>query len=270
MNQPRPSPAETYEQHFVPAMFLPWANILLSHATLRPGERLLDLACGTGVVARQAAPLVGVNGQVAAIDVNPEMVAVGRSLPAPPGASIAWHDGDAASLPFADSAFDVVLCQHALPFFPDRVAATREMHRVLDSGARALAIVLQGLERHVVFQALMESVARHLLVPISAVQIPFALCDADELRALYTAARFGNVTILPASTMVRFPDAERFVPLAVASSAAAIPAFAQLSGPEKAVLVEAIRREVEPVVQAHRTADLVEFPMFAHVAVAKA
>jgi ubiquinone/menaquinone biosynthesis C-methylase UbiE len=270
MNQPQPNPAETYESYFVPAMFQPWATILLRHAALRSGERVLDVACGTGVVARLAAPLVGVDGQVAAIDMNSAMVAVARSLPAPSGASIAWHDGDAAALPFADGVFDVVLCQHALPFFPDRAAAAREMHRVLKSGGRAMTIVLQRLERHVVFQALMESVARHLVVPISVVQIPFALCDTDELRTLYTAVGFDEVEIRPESTMVRFPDAENFVPLAVMSSAAAVPAFAQLKGPAKAAMVEAIRAEIEPTIQAHKSADVISFPMFAHVAVAKA
>ena len=200
----------------------------------------------------------------------PAMVTVARALPAPPGASIGWHDGDAAALPFADDAFDVVLCQHALPFFPDRAAVAREMHRVLKPGGRTMAIVLQELKRHVVFQALMESVARHLSVPISVVQVPFALCDADELRALYAAAGFDEVDIRPESTSVRFPDAEKFVPLAVMSSAAAIPAFVQLEGPAKAAMVAAIRAEIEPTIKSYRSVNSVSFPMFANVAVAKA
>lgn len=58
-----PSPAEAYERHFVPAMFRPWADRLLGHADLRPGARVLDVACGTGIVARQAAPRVGPGGR---------------------------------------------------------------------------------------------------------------------------------------------------------------------------------------------------------------
>lgn len=269
MNQPQPrNPAETYEQYFVPAMFLPWATILLRYASPQPGERVLDVACGTGIVARQAAPLVEADGQVAALDMNPAMLAVARALPAPSGATIHWQEGNAMALPFTDGAFDVVLCQHGLQFVPDRAGAVREMRRVLAPGGRALVIVLQALARHPAFEALMESVARHLSLPVSAVMTPFALCDADELRTLFTAAGFEKVDVLPESTTVRFPEPERFVPLAVISSAAAVPAFAQLEAPARAALLETVRGEIEPTIRRYRNADFVTFPMFAHIAVA--
>jgi len=269
MNQPQPrNPAETYEQYFVPAMFLPWATILLRHAALQSGERVLDVACGTGIVARQAAPLAGPGGQVVAVDMNPAMLGVARALPAPSGATITWQEGNAMALPFPDGAFDVVLCQHGLQFVPDRAGAVREMRRVLAPGGRALVIVLQALPRHPVFEALMESVARNLSLPVSAVMTPFALCDADELRTLFTGAGFKKVDILPESTTVRFPEPERFVPLAVISSAAAVPAFAQLEAPARAALLETVRGEVEPTIRRYRDADVVTFPMYAHIAVA--
>lgn len=268
MNQPQPrNPAETYEHYFVPAMFLPWATILLRHAAPRSRERVLDVACGTGIVARQAAPLVGADGQVVALDMNPAMLAVARALPAPSGATINWQEGNAMALPFPDGAFDLVLCQHGLQFVPDRAVAVREMRRVLAPRGRALVIVLQALARHPVFEALMESVARHLSLPISAVMTPFVLHDADELRTLFTAAGF-KVDILPESTTVRFPEPERFVPLAVTSSAAAVPAFAQLQAPARAALLETVRAEVEPVIRKYRDTDAVTFPMFAHIVVA--
>jgi ubiquinone/menaquinone biosynthesis C-methylase UbiE len=271
MNQPRPSnPAETYESYFVPAMFLPWATILLRHAAAQSGERVLDVACGTGIVARQAAQLVGADGQVVAIDKDPAMLDMARALPAPSGAMITWQEGNAMALPFPDGAFDLVLCQHGLQFVPDRVAAVQEMRRVLATGGRALAIVLQALARHPVFEALMESVARHLSLPIFAVMTPFALYDAEELRSLFTSAGFKKVDILPESATIRFPEPERFVPLAVTSSAAAVPAFAQLEAPARAALLEAVRVELEPTIRRYRNTDVVSFPMFAHVAVATA
>jgi ubiquinone/menaquinone biosynthesis C-methylase UbiE len=269
MNQSQPrNPAEVYENYFVPAMFLPWATILLRHAAPQSGERVLDVACGTGIVARQAAPLAGTDGQVVALDMNPAMLAVARALPAPSGATITWQEGNAMSLPFPDGAFDLVLCQHGLQFVPDRTVAVREMHRVLVPGGRALAIVLQALARHPVFEALMQSVARHLSLPISAVMTPFALCDAYELGSLFTAAGFKNVDIVPESTTVRFLEPERFVPLAVTSSAAAVPAFAKLQTPARAALLEAVREEVELVLRGYRDSEAVTFPMFAHIAVA--
>ena len=268
MQSPPKNPAEMYEQYFVPAMFLPWAGILLRHASLRKGERVLDVACGTGIVARQAAPQVGAEGKVAALDMNPAMLAVARAVPAPSGAVVDWHEGNAMALPFPDGAFDSVLCQHGLQFFPDRGSAVREMHRVLAPNRRAVAIVLQSLAQHPVFEALMQSVARQLSLPIAAVMTPFALSDADELRTLFGAAEFSRVEVVPESTVVRFPETERFVPLAVTSSAAAIPAFAQLEAPARAALMDTVRKEVEPVVRSYREADVIAFPMHAHVAVA--
>ena len=269
MNSRQPkSPADTYEHYFVPAMFLPWSTILLSHAALQARERVLDVACGTGIVARQVAPLVGTEGQVAALDMNPAMLAVARSIPVTPGTTIRRREGNAMALPFPEGTFDLVLCQHGLQFFPDRAGAVREMRRVLAPGGRALVIVLQALARHPVFEALMESVARHLSLPVSAVMTPFALCDADELRSLFTAAGFEEVDILPVSTTVRFPDPERFVPLAVTSSAAAVPAFTELESPARAALLEIVRGEIEPTIHRYRTPDSVTFPMFAHIAVA--
>ena len=172
------------------------------------------------------------------------------------------------ALPFPDGAFDVALCQHGLQFVPDRAGAVREMRRVLAPGGRALVIVLQALARHPVFEALMESVARRLSLPVSAVMTPFALCDAEELRTLFTGAGFKKVDILPESTTVRFPEPERFVPLAVTSSAAAVPAFAQLEAPARAALLETVRDEVEPTIRRYRDANVVTFPMYAHIAVA--
>jgi SAM-dependent methyltransferase len=201
---------------------------------------------------------------------NPAMLSVARALPAPSGATIHWQEGNAVSLPSPDGAFDVVLCQHGLQFVPDRAGAVREMRRVLVHGGRALVIVLQALARHPVFEAFGESVARHLSLPVSAVMTPFALYDAEELRALFTAAGFGKVDIFSESTTVRFPEPERFVPLTVISSAAAVPAFTQLEAPAREALLETVRAEVEPTVRKYRDADFVTFPMFAHIARATA
>lgn len=266
MNRTPPrNPAEMYEQYYVPAMFLPWANILLRHAAPMPRERVLDVACGTGIVARQAAPLVGVDGQVVALDMNPAMLAVARALPASSGATINWEEGNAMALPFLDSAFDVVLCQHGLQFFPDRASAVCEMHRVLTPGGRAVVIVLQALALHPVFEALMVSVARHLSLPVSDFMTPFALCDADDLRTLFNGAGFKMIDILPESVTVRFPEPERFVPLAVTSSAAAVPAFNQLETAARAAFIETVQGEVDPTIRKYHDAEAVAFPMFAHV-----
>jgi ubiquinone/menaquinone biosynthesis C-methylase UbiE len=270
MNPAQPmNPAQTYEHYYVPAMFLPWTRILLRHAAPQPGERLLDVACGTGIVAREAAPLVGSNGRVVGLDMNPAMLTVAGAVSAPTGAQIHWQQGNAMALPSADGSFDLVTCQHGLQFFPDRGAAVREMHRVLVPGGRALAIVLQSLAQHPIFEALMTSVASHLSLPVSGFAIPFVLSDAEELRTLFMSAGFESVAIVPETTTVRFTEPERFVQLAVASSAAAVPAFAQLDVPERTLLLQAVQADVDSLVQMHRAGDVIEFSMFAHVAIAK-
>jgi len=271
MNQPQaPNSAETYQHYFVPAMFLPWAKVLLRCAAPKPGERVLDIACGTGIVAREAAPSVEAAGSVAALDINPAMLAVARAQPAPQGAAIEWREGSATALPFPDASFDLALCQHGLQFFPDRAAALREMRRVLAPGGRAVVMVLQALERHPMFAALGESVARHLGMRVEDVMVPFAMADADALRALFGGADFARVEVREESADMSFAEPERFPAMAIVSSAAAVPAFAKLVGPARAEMIAAIGREIAPTVQQFRQVDRIRFPMHALVAVATA
>jgi ubiquinone/menaquinone biosynthesis C-methylase UbiE len=271
MNPPQPTnPAEMYERYFVPAMFRPWAAILLGHAAPQPLERVLDVACGTGIVARQAAALVGRHGQVVGLDVNPAMLAVARAMAPPSGVAIDWQQGNAMSMPFADGSFDLVLCQHGLQFVPDRVGVVRQMRRVLAPGGRALVMTLQSLDQHPVFQALMNSVANHLALPLAAVMTPFALSDSGELGAFFVSAGFRQPTVISATTAVRFPESHRFVPLAVTSSAAAIPAFLQLEAPQRAALLQAVGADLAPLIKKYCDGDVVTFPMFAHIVLAHA
>jgi ubiquinone/menaquinone biosynthesis C-methylase UbiE len=113
------NPAETYEHYLGPTIADPWTRVLLEYAAPQPGERVLDVACGTGSVARHVAPLVGAAGQVVALDISPAMLAVARALPAPAGAPVAWLEGNAIRLDLSENAFELVLCQQGLQFFPD-------------------------------------------------------------------------------------------------------------------------------------------------------
>src|SRR5712664_1454339 len=109
---------EIYERHMVPAIFGPWAVDLVKLAALIPGERVLDVACGTGIVARLAAERVGPMGRVIGLDLNAGMLTVARSASAGTE-NIEWREGNATALPFADKTFELVLCQQGLQFFPD-------------------------------------------------------------------------------------------------------------------------------------------------------
>jgi Methyltransferase domain len=131
--------AEVYEKELVPAVFAPWAPIVVDLAHPRKGDRVLDVACGTGIVARAAADRVGPNGRVVGVDLNPGMLKVARatwSTGSRSGMSAEWHEASADNLPFPDASFDIAYCQLGLQFFADRAAALGEMRRVLAGGGR--------------------------------------------------------------------------------------------------------------------------------------
>ena len=139
------SVAELYQRYLVPAITTKWADDLIDRAKRRAGEAVLDVACGTGVVARLAAQRVA-QGQVTGLDLNTGMLAVARGMPNE-GPPISWIEGSALDLPFPSDSFDVVLCQLGLQFFPDQGRALREMRRVLRNPGRAAMSVYSPIER---------------------------------------------------------------------------------------------------------------------------
>jgi ubiquinone/menaquinone biosynthesis C-methylase UbiE len=202
--------AERYERWVVPFVSGPWAPGLLDLADLRAGQRVLDVATGTGVVARLAARRVIPGGTVTGVDLNEGMLKAARQLPLPPGVTIDWRQGSALALPFSDKAFDVVLCQQGLQFFPDRAKALGEMRRVLVSEGRVAISVRTGPSPY--FVALSEGLARHVS-PEAATSLAaaFTLGDSDELSGLLKVANFHDVAIHHVQMTLRFPPLEEFV-----------------------------------------------------------
>ena len=151
-----------YETQLVPAIFEPWAPLLVAQAALRAGERVLDIACGTGVVTRLVAPQVGPTGYVVGLDLNPGMLARARTSPPPEGAAVEWREGDAAALPFDVSTLDAVLCQLGFQYFSKRQQAAREMYRVLKPTGRLVALVWRALDHSPRFATLAAALEREL------------------------------------------------------------------------------------------------------------
>ena len=83
--------SEIYEHHLVPAVFHTWATLLIEQGQLQPGERIVDVACGTGIVARLAAQQVGAAGSVTGLDLNPGMLEMARAVSAPLPSSLTWQ-----------------------------------------------------------------------------------------------------------------------------------------------------------------------------------
>lgn len=235
--------AENYQRYFVPSIGGPLAEDLIAAADLRPGERVLDIACGTGVVARLAAERVGETGSVAGLDPNPGMLAVARAE-TPPGDRIDWHEASAEAMPLPDEAFDVVLCQMGLQFIPDKAAALAEMRRVLVGGGR-VCLNVPG-PRPALFGIMADALARHLGPKAAGfVDLVFSLHDADELAGLMRGAGFREVDVRAAPKDLRLPaPADFFRQYLHSTPVAAIAAEADPS------TREALEREVSAQWQA--------------------
>ena len=254
--------AEIYQRELVPAVFGPWAPRVTELAELRPGLRVLDVACGTGVVARLAAKTVGVHGQVSALDLNPGMLAVAAELPVVAGAAIEWIEGTAQALPFADASFDVVCCQLGLQFFPDREGALREMKRVLVPSGVAVVMVWREIDRAPGFAALAAALGRTIGSDAEALmRAPFTLSDDGELTRLLEAARLCDCAVRGEIGSVRFASAAMFVRSYIGGSPlAAVVATAPASAYER--LVSEVERALGPFI----AQGPLSFPIEAHLA----
>jgi SAM-dependent methyltransferase len=204
--------ATVYEDHLVPAIFAPWAQPMVELAGVAAGDRVLDVACGTGIVARRAAEVAAAGGAVVGLDLNPGMLAVARSLPPPAGAPVEWVQASAMELPFRDGSFDAVTCQLGLQYMPDRPAALAEMRRVLRPGGRLAVMVWGPIAESPGFDALAGALDRHVGDDAAAImRAPFALCDPGAIRALLEGAGLTAVAVTSRPGTVRFPSAADFV-----------------------------------------------------------
>ena len=203
------SAPENYERYFVPAVAAPIAEDLVEAASIQPGERVLDVACGTGVVTRLAAKRAGPEGKVAGLDVSPPMLAVARSL-APTGTSMDWYETSAEAIPLADGGFDVVLCQLGLQFISNKQQALEEMHRVLRPGGR-IVVNLPG-PTPAFFADFAQALARHI-DPSAArfIDVVFSLHDADTVRSLMSAAGFQSIKLAKDRKALQLPPPEDFL-----------------------------------------------------------
>ena len=199
---------EIYAEHLVPAVFAPWAPVLLDAAAVGIGHTVLDVACGTGVVATAAVERVGPSGAVTGVDINPGMIAVAARTQ-----GVRWARADAARLPFPDGGFDRVLCQAGLQFVPDRLGALREMRRVLRPGGRVALLVWRALHHSPGFAALADALQAVVGPEAAAVmRAPFVFGDDPRpLVTLLDSAGFGDVDVQARAGTVRFASVEAFV-----------------------------------------------------------
>ena len=250
-----------YERVMVPAVFRPWAKDLLDTVALPAGTRVLDVACGTGIVARLAASQVGPTGRVVGLDTNEAMLAVARAQPQPTGAQVEWQQGDATSLPFPDAEFGTVLCQQGLQYMPDRPAALREMKRVLASGGR---LGFSVFSQSIAYQIFERTAAQFVGEKAAAImREAFALADLGELSELLSTAEFSTVEMHTKTLPARFASARDFIDYQLGGRLAT--AVSTLNDETRTALVAALRKAFEPYVDS----DGFAFPMQAHVVLAR-
>ena len=195
------SPAQVYDEFFVPALFGQWGRIVSERAAIAPGERVLDVACGTGALACAAAERVGESGAVTGLDPNEDMLAVAQAK----NARIDWRSGRAEALPFADASFERVVSQFGFMFFDDHAEALREMVRVLRPGGRLAVAVCDALDHSPGYAVLAELLRRLFGQTVAdAFRAPFALGGRGRLRALCEQAGLADAAIERSDGLVRF------------------------------------------------------------------
>lgn len=199
--------ARVYEEFFVPALFGQWPQRVLDAVGVEPGHRVLDVGCGTGIVARAATARVGDDGVVVGLDPNEGMVAVARGRPEP----VEWRTGVAEDLPFPDASFDRVVTQFAMMFYTDRDAAVSEMRRVLTDGGVAAVATWSSLDLTPGYDAMVGLLDDLFGADAAnALRAPFVLGDREELADLLGSA-FPDVTVTLHDGVARFASVDAWV-----------------------------------------------------------
>jgi len=229
------SAADRYERHLLPTLFEPWAKDIIGRARLQPGERVLDIACGTGVVARQVARQIGDGGSITGIDLNEGMLEMARAQAKKMGAKVEWRQGDAAAL--------------------------REMQRVLMPGGRLVVSVVRSLKHNPLMARQIEPLTRYL--GDEAANAQRAVCslgDADELRRLHADAGFQDIDIQIVSLTIQHDDAATFIP-GLMTSLPFAEAIAALDEPTQNTLFNDVVEGLSPYIDGQKLA----IPHVAHV-----
>jgi SAM-dependent methyltransferase len=202
------SPAEVYEELFVPALFQQWVGAVTNAAEVEPGKSVLDVACGTGVLACAAAARVGATGFVVGLDPSEEMLAVARRK----DSTIEWLVGHAETIPFPDESFDAVISQFGFMFFNDKHAALLEMMRVLRPGGHLAVAVCDRLENSPGYLAFSDVLRRLFGDSVTeAFRRPFVLGDAQRLLSLCAEAGIFDAKVTQYEGTVRFASVRSLV-----------------------------------------------------------
>jgi ubiquinone/menaquinone biosynthesis C-methylase UbiE len=255
---------ELYEQFLVQPLFRPFAEQLLNRLEPTPTDSLLDVACGTGIVARLARERLGADVRIVGVDASPAMVAIARRVES----TIDWREGNAMALPIhAAERFSLVSCHQGLQFFPDKLTAVREMRRALLPGGRvALASWLSLPDMP--FAADMHYVAERLFGPIVDARHSFG--DAHAFQPLLTEAGFSDIHVEQISQVVRGIDGPTYARLNAMAAVGMSPKGKTYSDAERAEWIERLVADSLPVVAKYTKDGVFEVALATNLATARA
>ncbi len=200
------SAAEIYEEFYLPGLFAEWTPRVVDAAQIGPGQRVVDVACGTGVLARAVADRVGAAGFTVGVDINEGMLLIAREK-AP---KIEWHQAPPEKLPLDDNSFDSVVCQFGLMYFTDQQAALMEMMRVLRPGGNLAVVVWDKLENSPAYESETRLFQR-VLGDEHADESPYSLGDTQVLNHLFSSAGISAARIQTHEGTARFSSIEDWI-----------------------------------------------------------
>lgn len=259
----QPTFPELYERWLVGPLFRPWAELTLDEVSLSPGDRVLDLACGTGIVARIARERLGAAGYIVGIDVSSDMLAVARTVVP----DIDWREGNASALPLRGSErFDVVVCQQGLQFFPDKPAAVAQMRRALAKGGRLAVTTWRPDDEIPLLRALRHVAERHLGA-ISDRR--HSLGDAAEIERLLEDGGLDQIRSKTLSRTIHFQDGAPFLRMNTMAFVGMSALGKLLSDAHRKKVVEAIVAESASVLEPYTDASGLRFELSTNLAMAR-
>ena len=261
------NPAEAYERFIAQNLFLPWSADLLKRAAPDKGSRVLDLACGSGIVARQVAPMLGRAGTLVGLDISQPMLDVAGSLMSEDGPSVEWRQGSGTEMPFEDGSFDLVVCQQGLQFFPDHQTGMNEIFRVLAPAGRVGLSVWRGLEHQPVMRAMDGAASKH--IGPGAFGPPFSLGDASRLAELAKNSGFQDIDIQQPELSIRVKDPDSFLPMMLQGAAAVLPQFQELTPENRQAAIKKMHADLTEQLDDYLDGDELRMDMTVNVLTAR-
>ena len=245
--------AQQYERFIVASVTRPHAEVMFEHVPLHEGDRVLDVACGTGIVTRVAVERSVDVASIVGVDLNSRMLEIARVNTPTTRIRVEWREGDVCELPFPDASFDVVLCQQGLQYVPDKGAALHHMQRVLAPDGRLAFTVWSAPHPHTA--ALANAVGRHVNAEAATSSLsPFTWGDPEVIRESVHDAGFRAIEMSVIESEVRTPSSADWIAGYVEYAASRSP-FAR----EIEEVRVALQQEIGAALQTYREGD--EFVM---------